>query len=162
MFRKMRRFNQQLSLSESIEILKKKKTGVLAVLGDNGYPYAVPLNYVYENGKIYFHCAKAGHKISALQNCEKVSFCVIDKDDVSAEEITTYFRSVIVFGKAEILTEKEDIMKAARILGLKYCKNADFIDREIRHFMSTLCCVKISVEHMTGKQAKELVPKTEF
>ncbi len=162
MFRKMRRFNQQLSLSESIEILEKGKTGVLAVLGDNGYPYAVPLNYVYENGKIYFHCAKAGHKISALQNCEKVSFCVIDKDDVSAEEITTYFRSVIVFGKAEILTEKEDIMKAARILGLKYCKNADFIDREIRHFMSTLCCVKISVEHMTGKQAKELVPKTEF
>ena len=162
MFRKMRRFNQQLSLSESIEILEKGKTGVLAVLGDNGYPYAVPLNYVYENGKIYFHCAKAGHKISALQNCEKVSFCVIDKDDVSAEEITTYFRSVIVFGKAEILTEKEDIMKAARILGLKYCKNADFIDREIRHFMSTRCCGKSSVEHMTGKQAKELVPKTEF
>ena len=162
MFRKMRRFNQQISLSESIEILEKGKTGVLAVLGDNGYPYAVPLNYVYENGKIYFHCAKAGHKISALQNCEKVSFCVIDKDDVSAEEITTYFRSVIVFGKAEILTEKEDIMKAARILGLKYCKNADFIDREIQRFMNTLCCVEISVEHMTGKQAKELVPKTEF
>ena len=89
MFRKMRRFNQQISLSESIEILEKGKTGVLAVLGDNGYPYAVPLNYVYENGKIYFHCAKAGHKISAMQNCEKVSFCVIDKDDVSAEEITT-------------------------------------------------------------------------
>ena len=161
MFRKMRRFNQQLSLSESIEILEKGKTGVLAVLGDNGYPYAVPLNYVYENGKIYFHCAKAGHKISALQNCEKVSFCVIDKDDVSAEEITTYFRSVIVFGKAEILTEKEDIMKAARILGLKYCKNADFIDREIQRFMNTLCCVEISVEHMTGKQAKELVPKND-
>ena len=161
MFRKMRRFNQQLSLSESIEILEKGKTGVLAVLGDNGYPYAVPLNYVYENGKIYFHCAKAGHKISALQNCEKVSFCVIDKDDVSAEEITTYFRSVIVFGKAEILTEKEDIMKAARILGLKYCKNAEFIDSEIQRFMNTLCCVEISVEHMTGKQAKELVPKND-
>ena len=161
MFRKMRRFNQQLSLSESIEILEKGKTGVLAVLGDNGYPYTVPLNYVYENGKIYFHCAKAGHKISALQNCEKVSFCVIDKDDVSAEEITTYFRSVIVFGKAEILTEKEDIMKAARILGLKYCKNADFIDREIQRLMNTLCCVEISVEHMTGKQAKELVPKND-
>lgn len=161
MFRKMRRFKQQLSLSESIEILERGKTGVLAVLGDEGYPYTVPLNYVYSDNKIYFHCAKAGHKISAIQNCDKVSFCVIDKDDVVAEEITTYFRSVIVFGKARILTEKEDIVKAAHILGLKYCSNPEFVDNEIQTFINSLCCVEISAEHITGKQAKELITQSQ-
>ena len=157
MFRKRRRFNQQISLSESIEILEKGKTGVLAVLGDNGYPYTIPLNYVYSDNKIYFHCAKTGHKISALQNCDKVSFCVVDKDEVVAEKLTTYFRSVVVFGKAKILTETEDIVKAAQILGLKYYNNPEFIDSEIQNFINTLCCVQISAEHITGKQAKELI-----
>ena len=104
MFRKMRRFNQQISLSESIEILEKGKTGVLAVLGDNGYPYTIPLNYVYSDNKIYFHCAKTGHKISALQNCDKVSFCVVDKDEVVAEKLKSKIISSLL--EDGILTEK--------------------------------------------------------
>ncbi len=81
-FRKMRRFKQELNEKETLEILTNGKTGILGVIGDYGYPYTVPVNYVYENGKIYFHCAKAGHKLDAIRQCDKISLCVIEKDDV--------------------------------------------------------------------------------
>ena len=103
----MRRKKQLLSDDESIEILKRGKTGVLALIGDNGYPYAVPVNYVYDNSKIYIHGAKAGHKIDSVKRCSKVSFCVIDKDDIIPEEYTTYFKSVIVFGEICILEDEK-------------------------------------------------------
>ena len=86
MFREMRRNRQQLSEEESLAVLERGTSGVLAVLGDEGYPYAVPLSYVYRNGKIYFHCAKSGHKLEALKHCGKVSFCVVDQDQVKPEE----------------------------------------------------------------------------
>lgn len=157
MFRKMRRFKQQLTDNESIEILEKGKTGVLAVMGDEGYPYTVPINYVYENGKIYIHCAKNGHKIDAIKNCDKVSFCVIDKDDVVKYELTTYFSSVVVFGKARILEDEQEIFRSAQVLGLKYNSDKQRVDKEIIQEMKALCCVEITIEHMTGKQAKELM-----
>ena len=109
MFRKMRRFKQQLSNDEALEILKNCKSGVLAVSGDDGYPYTVPLNFVYKDGKIYFHCAKNGHKLDAIKQNKKVSFCVIEKDEVDSEKLTTLFRSVVVFGKAEIMENEEKI-----------------------------------------------------
>ena len=118
----------------------------------------MPLNYVYHNGKIYFHCARTGHKLSAVQNCPKVSFCVIDKNDIVPEEITTYYKSVIVFGKARILTEQSEIIHSVGILGLKYYNNPDFVSHEIEKFLNVLCCVEITPEHITGKQAKELIP----
>ena len=99
MFRKMRRYRQQLGQEETISILKSGKTAVLGVLGDDGYPYTVPINYVYADGKIYFHGAKSGHKIDAIKRCGRVSLCVIEKDDVVKEELTTYFRSVIFLEK---------------------------------------------------------------
>ena len=107
MFRKMRRFKQQLSNDEALKILKNCKSGVLAVSGDDGYPYTIPLNFVYKDGKIYFHCAKNGHKLDAIKQNNKVSFCVIEKDEVDSEKLTTLFRSVVVFGKAEIMENKE-------------------------------------------------------
>ena len=100
MFREMRRKKQQLAPERVEEILSRRTAGTLAVLGDEGYPYAVPLSYVYHNGRIYFHCAKAGHKLDAIRGCDKVSFCVIDQDEIVSAEFTTYFRSVIVFGRA--------------------------------------------------------------
>ena len=108
MFREMRRKNQMLSQEESIAVLQKETSGTLAVLGDNGYPYAVPLSYVYYDNKIYFHGAKVGHKIDAIQKHNKVSFCVIDQDDVISEEFTTYFKSVIAFGTARIIEDDTD------------------------------------------------------
>ena len=106
MFREMRRKNQLLSEEETIKILKKGTSGVLAVLGDEGYPYAVPLSYIYCNSKIYFHAAKAGHKIDAIMKCNKASFCVIDEDNVVPEEYTTYFRSAIAFCKIKVIEDE--------------------------------------------------------
>lgn len=100
MFREMRRKKQVLSLEENIAVLNRGTSGVLAVSGDDGYPYAVPLSYVYHDNTLFFHCAKTGHKLDAIARNEKVSFCVIDKDDVVSAEYTSYFRSVIVFGRA--------------------------------------------------------------
>lgn len=94
---------QELSRQEIADILHKGTSGVLALLGDNDYPYAVPISYVYDDGKIYFHGAKSGHKIDAIQRTAKASFCVIDKDLVVPEEYTTYFRSVIAFGQIRII-----------------------------------------------------------
>ena len=100
MFRNMRRSKQVLSQEDSIAVLEKATSGVLAVSGDDDYPYAVPVSFVYADGKIFFHCAKSGHKLDAIARNSKVSFCVIDEDKIVPEEYTTYFRSVIAFWKS--------------------------------------------------------------
>ena len=98
-FREMRRKRQQLSNEESVAILEKATAGTLALLGDGDYPYAVPISYVYHEGKLFFHSALAGHKVDAIRKCEKASFCVIEQDDVQPKKYTTFFRSVIAFGR---------------------------------------------------------------
>ena len=105
MFREMRRFKQALSKDETKKILTDGKTGVLAVSGDEDYPYTVPINYVFFNGRIYMHCAKAGHKIDAISRNKKVSFCVIGQDTVVPEKFTSFYRSAVVFGQARLLSE---------------------------------------------------------
>lgn len=158
MFRDMRRKNQLLSADEAIEILKSNTSGVLALLGDNGYPYSVPMSYVYSDNKIYFHSAKNGHKIDAVKNCEKASFCVIDKDNVVPSEYTTYFKSVIAFGKIQIVQEKDEIVSALSILGEKYNPgHIDLCTGEIDRFINNVCVLCLSIEHITGKAAKELM-----
>lgn len=107
MFREMRRGKQLLSMEDTVAVMNRCTNGVLACLGDEDYPYAVPLSYVYFNDKIYFHSAKAGHKIDAITKHPKVSFSVIDEDAIVSEEYTTYFRSVIAFGKARIVEGDE-------------------------------------------------------
>lgn len=157
MFREMRRKKQLLTEAESENLLKEGSSGVLALLGDGGYPYAVPLSYVYENSKLYFHGAKAGHKVDAIRNCNKASFCVISQDTVVPEEYTTYYKSVIVFGEIRVL-EREEALKAIRQLADKYHPAGSEAEREkeISDFQSSLCMLELSVEHMTGKRAKEL------
>ncbi len=150
MFRNMRRFKQQLSEAETTAVLERGKTGVLGVCGDQGYPYTIPLNYVYGDGKIYIHSAKTGHKLDAIRQCSKVSFCVIDKDDILAEKLTTSYRSVILFGKARILEHDKDIYRAAH--GLKYNQDIQAVQKEIEREWEKLCCVEIVIEHMTGKK----------
>ena len=93
----MRRFKQQLNEDEVTRILQTATSGVLSVIDEDGYPYAVPLSFVYFDGKIYFHSAKTGHKIDAVKNCDKATFCIIDKDDVQPEKYTTFYKSVIAF-----------------------------------------------------------------
>ena len=114
-FRKMRRSRQQLTKSECDAILSKTTSGTLALLGDNGYPYAVPISYVYADGKLYFHSAKTGHKVDAIRQHDKASFCVVAADDVRPSEFTTYFRSVIALGKIQIIDSEEEMMYAAAL-----------------------------------------------
>lgn len=159
MFREMRRKKQELSKEECIEILQTAKTAVLGVVGDDGYPYTVPINFVYADDKIYFHGAKSGHKIDAINKCNKVSLCVVDKDDVVKEELTTYFKSVILFGKAKILKTDEEIFHAAKVFGLKYNNDVTAVENEIKREWSALACIEIDIEHMTGKEAIELTRK---
>lgn len=158
MSREMRRKNQMLPAGECAAVLDRGTSGVLAVSGDDGYPYAVPLSYVYHDSKLYFHCAKTGHKLDAIGRNEKVSFCVIDQDQVVPQAYTTYFRSVIVFGKARVLEDEAEKRAALEILAAKYTPDdAEGRLREIDRQMENVCLVEIAVDHMSGKEAIELV-----
>ena len=157
-FRAMRRKRQQLSEEESVAILKKATAGTLALLGDNDYPYAVPLSYVYQEGRIYFHSALAGHKVDAIRKCDKASFCVIEQDDVQPEKYTTFFRSVIAFGRIHIIEDEYEKLETARMLGNRYNPNHDeALQKEIEGGLSRMLMIRFDIEHLTGKEAIELV-----
>ncbi len=157
MFREMRRGKQLLSMKDTIIVMDRCTNGILACLGDEDYPYAVPLSYVYFNDKIYFHSAKVGHKIDAIIKNPKVSFTVVDEDTIVSEEYTTYFRSVIAFGKARIV-EGDERLEAFEALVEKYSKDQP---EEAKHKEITGCkeayIIAIDVEHITGKEAIEYV-----
>ena len=157
-FRAMRRKRQQLSEEECVAILKKATAGTLALLGDNDYPYAVPLSYVYHEGRIYFHSALAGHKVDAIRKCDKASFCVIEQDDVQPEKYTTFFRSVIAFGRIHIIEDEHEKLETARMLGNRYNPNHDeALQKEIEGGLSRMLMIRFDIEHLTGKEAIELM-----
>lgn len=157
MFRKMRRFAQELTAEENAAVLQRGTHGVLAVSGDDGYPYAVPVNYYYEDGMIFIHCAVSGHKLDAVRNSEKVSFCVVDQDQVVPEKRTDYFRSVIAFGRARVVDEPERKRQYLLKLGVKYSpEDEQGCREEIEEAFGRVCLLEIDIEHLTGKQAKEL------
>jgi uncharacterized protein len=157
MFREMRRSKQSLSLEDTVAVMDRGTNGVLACFGDEDYPYAVPLSYVYFKDKIYFHSAKAGHKIDAIMKNPKVSFSVVDEDKVVSEKYTTYFRSVIAFGKARIVEGKE-WLDAFDALVEKYSGDQP---EESKHKEIVGCSkahiIAIDIEHITGKEAIEYV-----
>ena len=161
MFCEMRRKRQQLSKQECFDILERNTSGVLAVLGDDDYPYAVPLSYVFDEDKIYFHCAKSGHKLDAIKKHNKVSFCVTDQDQIVPAEYTTYFRSVIVFGTMRVIEDEYEKRTAIEKLAVKYAPSdgTDDLQREIDRGWSALCVLEMNIEHMSGKEAKELINK---
>lgn len=156
-FREMRRKRQMLSAKESEEILRRMTNGTLALHGDGGYPYAVPVSYVYGGGRIYFHTATQGHKVDALMRNDKVSFCVVEQDDVKPAEFTTYFRSVIAFGRARILTDETEKRTALQLLADKYSSGMPDLETEIAKGFRHLLMVEIDIEHLTGKESIELV-----
>ena len=159
MFREMRRKRQQLTEAECVEILTRNTSGVLAVLGDDEYPYAVPISYVYEEKALYFHCARSGHKIDAIKSSNKVSFCVIDQDDVVPQQYTTHFRSVIIFGRASIVDDDDEMRTAIEKLANKYNPTDSEANRDIviKKEYALLRIVRIDIDHLTGKEAIELV-----
>ena len=154
----MRRFKQALTPQECAAVLERSTAGVLALIGDGGCPYAVPLSYVWLDGSVYFHFALAGHKLDAVRRCEKASFCVIVQDQIVPEEYTTHFRSVIAFGRVRELTDEAERRTAALALARKYHPGdseehrQSYLDRS----WASLCLLELRVEHLTGKQAREL------
>jgi len=157
MFREMRRNKQLLSHEDTTAVMERCTNGVLACLGDDDYPYAVPLSFVYFDSKIYFHSAKAGHKMDAIIKYPKVSFSLIDEDTIVSHEYTSYFRSVIAFGKARIV-EGDERLAAFEALVKKYSGDQpeDAQHKEISGCTQAYI-VAIDVEHITGKEAIEYI-----
>ena len=155
MFRKMRRQGQQLTKEECEEILTNQPRGVLALLGDYDYPYAIPMSHVFVNGKIYFHGANSGHKKDAVTSNSKCSYCVLD-DGVKASDSWWYtFRSVIVFGNIRILTDRDEKIEALTFLGDKFFSSHDDVVDEIDRLLDRTEVYEITIEHMSGKIVKE-------
>ena len=159
MFREMRRKRQLLSQEDIQKVLYQGTSGVLAVSGDAAYPYVVPLSYVYDGEKIYFHSAKSGHKIDAVSQNPRASFCVIDQDQIVPEEYTTYFRSVIVFGTIRILHDEAEKREAIEKLAVKYAPDDTEENRKkaVERDWKPLCMLEMTPEHISGKEAVELV-----
>lgn len=159
MFREMRRKKQALPIDECKVILERGTSGILAVAGDDDYPYAVPLSYVYYEGKLIFHCAKAGHKMDAIRRNPKVSFCVIDEDQIVPSEYTSYFRSVVTFGKIRMIEDEKEKWDAINHLAIKYAPGDTEDGRRmaIEKDWKPLCVLEMAIDHMTGKESIELV-----
>ncbi len=157
-FREMRRKRQQLSDEESYAILQKATSGTLALLGDGGYPYAVPISYVFCEGKLYFHSALSGHKVDAIRSCDRASFCVVAQDDVKPAMYTTFFRSVIAFGRIHIVDDEAEKLAAARLLGNRYNPHQDeALQKELENGLARMLVIRLDIEHLTGKESIELV-----
>ena len=159
-FRPLRRADQELPCAEAETILREAKTAVLALSGDGGFPYAVPVNPLYHGGKIYFHSAPAGHKIDAVRRCGKVSLCVVAQDDVLPEKLTTAYRSVIVFGRARIIDRPDELRRIAELIGGKYASEYPELCRRAADRAIDACkmvCVEIEVDRLTGKCGRQIL-----
>lgn len=154
MFREMRRKKQQLSGEECQELLTKLPRGVLSVIGDEGYPYGVPMDFVYADGKIYFHCAKSGHKIDAVSKENKVCFTVFDQG-YQKDDWSLFIRSVIVFGRIRELKDSEERIVRLRQLGRKYYPDAGSVEIEIERDAARALVLELTPEHITGKLVHE-------
>ena len=157
MFRDLTRKKQKLSRDESIFLLKTEKRGVLSVNGDDGYPYGVPMNHWYneDDGKIYFHCGKYGHKLDSLRKDSKVSFCVFDKGCSEDGKWALAVKSVIVFGKVEIVSDRERIVDIATKLSHKFTSDEEYIRKEIEQHADRTLLLVLTPEHISGKTVQE-------
>ncbi|MBQ6392587.1 MAG: pyridoxamine 5'-phosphate oxidase family protein [Eubacterium sp.] len=157
MFREMMRKKQQLTEEECIEILKTELRGVLSVLGDDDYPYGMPINHYYceEDGKLYFHGGKKGHKIDAMKRHEKASFCVYDEGFRKEGEWALNIKSVIVFGRIEFVEDREMVYRISEELSRKFTDDEEYIKYEIRHSGPGTLMFALVPEHITGKIVNE-------
>jgi nitroimidazol reductase NimA-like FMN-containing flavoprotein (pyridoxamine 5'-phosphate oxidase superfamily) len=157
MFREIVRKKNVISQNECIEILKTELRGVLSVIGDGGYPYGLPINYFYneEDGHIYFHSGKSGHKIDSITSCDKVSFCVYDSGYREDGDWALNIKSVILFGRIHVIDDFDKAMDICRKLSYKFTDDSKYIEKEIASFGKNTLCLELIPEHMTGKIIKE-------
>lgn len=157
MFRKMRRFKQELTREECVEILKNEPRGVLSLIGDDGYPYGLPMTHYYnaDNGKIYFHCARVGHKIDALTACDKASFFVMDKGYRKDGKWALNIKSVIVFGRIKPVRDRDFTLNMCAALAAKFTDDEGYALYETGRFADTVLCLELTPEHISGKLVNE-------
>ena len=156
-FREIRRTKQILPQEECIDILKNELRGVLSVLGDDDYPYGMPLNHYYNeaDGKLYFHSSTKGHRPEAYRRHDKASFCVYDQGVLKEGDWGLWFRSVIVFGRIEVVEDREKIYEIARALSHKFTQDDVYIEEEIAHSGPRTEMFALVPEHITGKLVHE-------
>ena len=156
-FRELTRKKQALSEEECFAVLRKEKRGVLSVLGDGGYPYGTPLNHYFdeENRILWFHCGRIGHRLDALRACGKASFCVISEEPREEGSWALRFRSVIAFGRVEIVDDPGKVVDITTKLCRKFTDDEDYIRREIAQFGKATLLLALHIEHLSGKLVKE-------
>lgn len=157
MFRPMRRYKQQISEEECIRVLREEKRGVLSVLGEDGYPYGIPMNHWYnpEDGTICFHGAVTGHKIDAIARCDKASYCVWDAGYRKEGEWALNVSSVIAFGRISRVTDPEKAKKICESLCRKFTDDEEYLRREMQNAFPRVQCLEMTIDHMTGKLVNE-------
>ena len=153
----MRRFKQQISDGKCLKILKEEKRGVLSMIGENGYPYGIPMDHWYseDDDKLYFHCAKTGHKLDAIAACDKVSYCVMDEGFQKEGEWALNINSVVVFGRMKVVEDEEKKRKICTNLCRKFTDDEDYLQRELASALPRVNCLELEIEHMTGKLVNE-------
>lgn len=156
-FRSFTRVKQALTPEECLTLLSQEKRGVLSVIGDHGYPYGMPINHWYnpQDGKIYFHSGPMGHKIDALQRDNRASFCVMDAGTPEEGGWALNFKSVIVFGKLEIIRDHEQALEISRQISYKFTQDQDYIEAEVRNSGARVLCFALTPEQITGKRVNE-------
>ena len=157
MFRQMRRRPQALSKDEITEVLEKETRGILSVHGDDGYPYGVPINHYYDRdtGRLYFHGAKFGHRVDAIKRNPKVSYCVIGQEYQKEGDWAKYVKSVIIFGKAELIEDAHEIAKWSRKICDKFPCPAEYAESEIVKDGPRTLCFSVTIEDINGKLVHE-------
>lgn len=157
MFRELTRKNKQLPMERCIELLTREPRGVLSLLGDEGYPYGLPTDHWYdpEDGCIYFHSGPSGHKVDAIRRCDKASFCVYDQGFRKDGQWALNISSVIVFGRIQIIADKDEAIRITRLLSLKYTSDLAYIEKEIAAYSRDLLVFRLVPEQITGKLVTE-------
>ncbi len=157
MFRKMRRFKQELSHQDCIEVLRQEPRGVLSLIGENGYPYGIPVDHWYdeESGNLYFHGAREGHKIDAIRNCAKASYCVMDQGFRREGEWALNIKSVVLFGQITLVEDQEKTLRVCSNLCRKFTEDEEYLERELKSAGDRVLCLELRPEHMTGKMVNE-------
>ncbi|MBQ7923435.1 MAG: pyridoxamine 5'-phosphate oxidase family protein [Clostridia bacterium] len=157
MFRELQRKNKQISGEECIQVLKQETRGVLSVIGDDGYPYGMPMNHWYndEDGKIYFHSGKGGHRLDALEKCDKVSFCTYDKGYRNTGDWALVVKSVIVFGRIRVIEDLDTVIAVTTKLSHKFTSDEEYIRNEIEQHAHRTILLQLTPEHICGKLVTE-------
>ena len=157
MFRPMRRKQRAIPEEAAKDLLFHARRGVFAVNGDDGYPFAIPVNYYYdrEQGKIYFHGARSGQKVDALKKSDKVCFTVYGNEHFEAGDWAPYVQSVVVFGRCRLVEDAALTEARVRELALKYYPSREEVEQEIAKALKGVQLYEITIEHLTGKQVQE-------